>query len=834
MVTNENTPRGARKQPSRRSRRKEAFEASHVGLDDVLGWGATTDDPAPVVKKGRTIVKAIAISAFMGVLVALVPVPFIGAASITMREVQDAWDHMDTDLPTQSLPQRSVIKAADGTKIAEFFSENRVPVSLDDVPQVMQDALLAIEDSRYYDHAGVDVRGTLRALASNLVNDSTQGGSTITQQYVKQVLADAATSQAELDAVTSRTSYMRKLREARYAIALEDRLTKDQILEGYLNIAYFGDGAYGVGTAAKHYFNKDVADLNLTEAALLAGIVRNPSGYDPTDNLTAATQRRNVVLARMRDLDYITPTQQAKARAKKVRLNVTTAANGCHTSKYPFFCQYVKQQLENDPVFGDTAEARQQRLYRGGMTITTTLDPAKQDAAQQAVDNGMGRNNRVATSAVVVEPGTGKVASMVVNRTFGKAIPGRYDRTEMLLPTLPVYQPGSNFKPITLAAALERGFDPATKMSAPPVYAPSGMNYPSSGFTNSGSSTSGTFNAAQAIWRSSNTWFVKLEEQVGVLNVATMAQRLGITSLPTSGPRAITPRDASLTLGAYEVSPMELAGVYATFAARGVHCTPIVIDSITDATGNTVAVPDANCHEAIPASVADTIATIMAGTINGPDPYRTGKDMAFGRVAAGKTGTTQNNAAVWFSGFTPQYATSVVAMDPRGGFRYPLQGVYANGTYIARGYGSLISGPIWRNIMADIHDGLPKKAFPPPGAITGYSHTAPDVRGLTLEQAYQVLTNAGYEVALADKRGPKDPLLVADRVYSTTPAAGALVGMGTTVTITMTAGSDLHVTLDTDTGEETATGPRNEIGGGIVTDTEGQADKSDTTSATRP
>ena len=806
-------------EPSRRALRKEAFKASHVELDAVLGWAATTDEPAPPVRKIRSVVKAVTLAAFMGVLVSLVPIPVIGAAAITMREVQDAWDHMDTDLPTQPLPQRSVIKAADGTKIAEFYSENRVPVSLNDVPQTMRDALLAIEDSRYYDHAGVNIRGTARALASNLLNDSTQGGSTITQQYVKQVLADAATSQAELQAVTSRTSYMRKLREARYAIALEDRLTKDQILEGYLNIAYFGDGAYGVGTAAKHYFNKNVTDLNLGESALLAGIVRNPSGYDPTDNLTAAQQRRNVVLSRMQELDYITLKQQTRARTKQVRLNVTTPANGCHSSKYPFFCQYVKQQMETNPVFGDTAEARQQRLYRGGMTITTTLDPAKQDAAQAAVDAGLGRNNRVAASTVTVEPGTGRVVSMALNRTFGKAAPGRFDKTELILPTLPVFQPGSNFKPITLAAALERGFDPTTKMSAPPVYAPSGMNYPSTGFTNSGSATSGTFNAAQAIWRSSNTWFIRLEEQVGVLNVAAMAQRLGITSLPTSGPRAITPRDASLTLGAYEVSPMELAGAYATFAARGIHCTPVVIDTITGATGNTVTVPDADCHEAIPASVADTIATIMAGTINGPDPYRTGKDMTFGRVAAGKTGTTQNNAAVWFSGFTPQYATSVAAMDPRGGFRYPLQGVYANGQYIARGYGSLIAGPIWRNIMASIHAGLPKKAFPPPGAITGYSHTAPDVRGLTLEQAYQVLTAAGYKVALADKRAPKDTLLVTDRVHSTTPAAGALVGMGTTITITMTAGSDLNVTLDADTGDDEATGPRHEIGGGIVTGT---------------
>ena len=225
---------------------------------------------------------------------------------------------------------------------------------------------------------------------SNLVNESTQGGSTLTQQYVKQVLADAATSAEELAQVTSRTSYMRKLREAKYATALERRLTKEQILEGYLNIAYFGDGAYGVGTAARHYFNKDVADLSLAESALLAGIVQNPAAHDPTDNKHGSRVRRNTVLMRMNELGYINDDRYYVARGKPVKLDVTTPANGCHSATYPFFCQYVKQQLETDPVFGQTPEARQQRLYRGGMTIQTTLDPTKQDIAQDAVDGCTG------------------------------------------------------------------------------------------------------------------------------------------------------------------------------------------------------------------------------------------------------------------------------------------------------------------------------------------------------------------------------------------------------------------------------------------------------------
>lgn len=816
--------------PSRRAARQAAKAQSMVGLDALMGFPVTHPAPAKRPSRVAAALKAVAVAGFTGALLASVTLPVVGAGAITLREAGDYWENLPATLPAQPLPQRSVILAADGSKIATFYSENRVLVSLAEVPQVMRDAIIAIEDSRFYDHHGVDLRGTGRALANNLLTDSTQGGSTITQQYVKQVLADAATSQTELDAVTSRTSYLRKLREARYATELEDTLTKDQILEGYLNIAYFGDGAYGVGTAAKHYFNAKVEDLTLAQAALLAGLVKNPTGYDPTNNPAAAEDRRNTVLYRMHQLGQITDRAYRRATTEPVTLDLTTPANGCPASRYPFVCQYVKQQLETNPVFGATPAARQQRLFRGGMTIHTTLDPGKQDLAQRAVDVALGRDNRVAASSVTVEPGTGHVVAMAVNRTFGASKPGHFDKTELILPALPAFQPGSNFKPFTLAAALERGFNPATVMTAPAVYAPAGMNYPGAGFQNSGSAATGTFTAAQAIWRSSNTWFVKLEEQVGVLNVAKMAQRLGITSLPLDGERAITARDASLTLGAYEVSPLEMAGAYATFAARGVHCTPIMITAITGPTGDPVPVPDADCHEAIPAAVADTIATIMEGTIDGPDPYRTGAAMSIGRPAAGKTGTTQYNAAVWFSGFTPQYATSVWVGDPRGGFAYPLRNFYAHGQYISRAYGGLVAGPIWKQVMAGIHAGLPVKAFTPPTGVTGYTNVAPDVRGLTLEQAYQALTRAGFKVALDPTTAKRDRLLRKDRVHSTDPAPGALIGLGTTITLTLTAGSSLNVTLDpappspdpadvpAPTGDPHG-GPRVETGGGVVTAT---------------
>lgn len=788
----------ATKRPSRRER----IEASHTSLDNLLGW-QTAEAVEPTRAKGRVVRGGIIATIASALFASAMALPFIGASAITINQAADYWAQMPTTLPDVPVPTRSVMLAADGTQIAQFYSENRVEVTSDEVPQVMKDAVVAIEDSRFYDHHGVDFRGIARAAVTNLLTDSTQGGSTLTQQYVKNRLASAAEDDKTRQEVTSRTSYLRKLREARLAIELEKRWSKDQILLGYLNIAYYGDGAYGIGTAARHYFNTSVSDLTTAQAALLAGLVQNPTGYDPTNHKDAARTRRDIVLTRMHDLDYLSDRAYRHAMREPVRLDLTEAHSGCYTSRYPFFCQWVKTRIESDPVFGRTQAQRNERLFRGGMVIRTTLDPVAQDIAQDAVDEALGRKNRVAAAAVTVEPGTGNIVAFAVNRTFGVGKPGTFDKTEVVLPAVQGMQPGSNFKPFTLAAALERGYDPATTWTAPDVYRPAGMNYPGDGFVNSAVGDAGTLNAAQALWRSSNTWFVHLEEQVGVLNVASMAERLGITSLPRTGPTAITARDASLTLGAYEVSPLEMAGAYATFAAHGVHCTPVGITSITGPGPDTdngaadvdVAVPDADCHEAIPASVADTVADIMQGTIDGPDPYRTGADETIGRPAAGKTGTTQSNAAVWFSGYTPQYATSVWVGDPRGGFAHPLQNFTAYGQTIAKAYGGTVAGPIWKAVMLGLHRHLPVEQFTKPTTTVSTGTVTPDVRGLTLDAAYRALSDAGFEVVLSDDTANDDKVLGPDLVASTNPAGGTFLGLATEVTITMTAGSDARVRL---------------------------------------
>ncbi|MFC6153617.1 penicillin-binding protein [Nocardioides yefusunii] len=733
--------------------------------------------------------------------------PLAAAGVLATWVARDYWESLPTELPDTPVPTRSKILAADGSLIAQFYSENRINITAEQVPDVLRDAVVSIEDERFDEHSGVDLKAIMRAAVSNARGGgSTQGGSTLTMQYVKNVLATAAEDDETRAYVTSRTSYVRKLREARLAIEAEKKMTKDEVLLGYLNIAYFGDGAYGVGAAARHYFNRKVVDLTPAQAALLAGIVQNPSRFNPAQNPEDARARRNVVLTKMHSLGKLDDAEFAKARDSKIKLKLRNAKNGCTSSKYPFYCQWVRETLAKDPAFGETQAVRNERLYRGGLTIKTALDPAKQAAAQEAVDSVLGRDNRVASVAAVVEPGTGRVVAMAQNRSFGTSAEGKFDKTEIVLGTTQGMQPGSTFKPITLAAALEKGLDPTEKINAPASYRPANQNLPASGsFTNSTGGGTGDLDAYQAIARSSNTWFVKVQERYGVLTVADMAQRLGLTSLPRSGKRAITERDASLTLGAYEVSPVEMAGAYATFAASGIHCTPIAITKVTGPGGSKVAVPSANCHQAIESSVASKVAEIMTGTIDGKDSARTGAEQSFGRPAAGKTGTTTENAAVWFAGYTPQYATTVWVGDPRGASKYPLKNFYANGRFIARAYGGSVAGPIWRKVMVGVHEGVAVRGFDEPTASELGVAAVPQVRGLDAGAAYRALTRAGFRVEFEDSTtdsfqlprsgAAKASSLPSGAVVDSTPAPGSAAGVGAVVKVKMNTGSDLDFDL---------------------------------------
>jgi membrane peptidoglycan carboxypeptidase len=410
-----------------------------------------------------------------GVLVALIALPGVGSAGLTARDAANNFEDMDGQLKTSPPSEKTVMYDVNGKEIARFFDKYRESIHLDQVDPVMKQAIVDIEDSRFYQHGALDAKGTIRALASNANSAQTQGGSTLTQQYVKNLLVDNAKTDAEYRDATAPT-VGRKMRELRYALDIEQRMTKDQILEGYLNVAYFGAGAYGVQAASKRYFSKPATKLDLEEAALLAGITQNPTAYDPIRNPDAARKRRDIVLYRMAQLKHITKKQADTAAAKPIELNETQPKGGCETSKAPYFCEYAKYdvlQILSGGKYWQMQPKQQQdivnKLNRGGYTIRTTLDMKDQNAVDRALRSNVPPSGHRVGAEAMVEPGTGRVKAIGLSKRFGEG----KGRTTINLPADAVHgggngvSAGSTFKVFTLAAALDQGIPVNTNINSP-------------------------------------------------------------------------------------------------------------------------------------------------------------------------------------------------------------------------------------------------------------------------------------------------------------------------------------------------------------------------------
>jgi membrane peptidoglycan carboxypeptidase len=732
------------------------------------------------------------VSGLAGVLIAGMLLPIAGGAALGARNAAQAFESLPSALDTPPLAQRSVILAKDGSIIAEYFAQNRISVPLVGISKTMQDAIIAIEDARFYEHAGVDIRGTLRALRSNTASGGvTQGGSTITQQYVKTTLVENAKTEEEREAARER-SVQRKLREARLAVALEQRLTKQEILERYLNTVYFGEGAYGVQAAAQRFFGVDAIKLNAVQSATLAGLVQSPIALSPIENPERAEARRNLVLQRMVATGALT-ADQARTRSRtpiERTLKVREVPNGCARSYAPFFCDFVIRTIRTDPVFGRTAEAREAFLNRGGLTINTGLDPDLQRAAQQAVDGNIPRtdSSRKAAAISVVEPGTGAVRAMAQNRSWGREGRGfttiNFNVDTKYGGSLGA-QPGSTFKVFVLAAALDQGIPITTGISSPRRKTFSGFQNCGSGgtfppYTVENSTGSGFYSMRAATADSVNTYFVELEKRTGLCRPAQIAKELGVTRATGEDLQTIP----SFVLGSQPVSPLAMAEAYATFAASGVHCNAVGITSITDRAGRDVRIPAANCEQKLKPAVADGVSQLLTSVMT----EGTGQRLQIGRPVAGKTGTTNENAAVWFAGYTPQLAAAAWIGDPRGGQRFPIRDITINGRFISKGFGGLLAGPIWQATMRAGMQGLPVEQFPlpDPSVVAGLPTTVPDVRGLTPAEALKRLQDAGLKPEIAEFRAfSSQP---ENTVAFTSPGAERRVTSGATVRVTLSDG----------------------------------------------
>ncbi len=589
-----------------------------------------------------------------------------------------------------------------------------------DIPEVLRRAVVAAEDKRFYSHRGFDLPAAVRAAWADIRGGKVvQGGSTITQQYVKNAYTSGERTLA------------RKIREAVLASRLDRRVTKDEILYRYLSGLYLGGGAYGVGAAAQSYFQKPVNDLTLSESALLAGIIPAPSRYEPRGNPATAEANRVRVLDSMLEMRSIGPTQHAEAVAQRLFVKGVhgTEPPGPATvvhplelqsTTQPYFFDYVRRYLE--------ARYGEDLVYRGGLRVETSLDPRLQKLAEDTVARTLqGTSAPLEMSLVSVEPGTGYVKAVVGGRDFAKsqvnlALGKCADRGDEPLPDGPIClagggsgrQPGSAYKPFTLARAFEEGIGPNRVYSGPSRYTVPGCRGTGCTVSNVESGSYGSLSLRQGTHYSVNTLYAQLVLDVGVKDAAEMAHRLGITMVRPDGNQPNgEPYGASLTLGAAETSPLDMAAAYAVFAARGNQFAATPVVKVLDAGGrvledNTSRKPKRVLSEA----VADNVTDVLKGVITSG----TGRGADIGRPngSAGKTGSSEDNADAWFVGYTPALSTAVWMGYSDSNTR-SLRNI--KGVNIV--YGGTIPASTWKAFMGEALKNAPPADFPSPAPLAG-------------------------------------------------------------------------------------------------------------------
>ena len=715
------------------------FPAMGTERDGQSAPGVTGRPP----RRWRGLGTFLGVSALTGVLLAGFLLPVVGSSGLLVKAASDHFEDLPSAFQAPTLPQRTQILAADGSVIAQTWGDygNRVVVPMNQINPNMPNALVAIEDSRYYEHGGIDLTGTVRALFNDTQGGDIQGGSTITQQYVKNVLLLDAGTNTQLQQQAIADTLARKITELRYAVSVEREMSKEQILQDYLNLVYFGNGAYGVQAAAQRYFSTTAAKLTPPQAALLAAIVNSPTYYDPFNYPQNALARRNVVLQKMADpeLHYLTAKQAADYAKTPLALAPSAANSGCiaATASAAFYCNYVYTTFLADPDFGATAADREALWEQGGLTINTTLDPAAQNAAAKAVADHTYPTDKVASAIVMIQPGTGQIKAMAQSRPMGNDA----GQTYVNLSADPQhngtlgYQAGSSFKIFTGLAALNQGIDPSLPINAVSplvlggttlatcVNGQTSITWPNSYQPTNDDHNSYLVPMDQAFWYSVNTYFLSLETQTGLCAPAQVAESMGVTQDNDLGQGKPLNQYASFTLGTNQITPVEMAAAYATVAAQGVYCTPYVITGMTDVTGKQYKGQRQTCKQVLAANTANELTSMLEGVLTQAGATADGLGLAGGRPAAGKTGTTDSSVATWFDGYTPQLAAAVWTgfVSPSAGesmSNMSVGGQYYGGEL----FGATISAPIWQQAMNGALADQPVLTFNPP---TGFPTDQP-------------------------------------------------------------------------------------------------------------
>ena len=658
-----------------------------------------------------------------GVVVSLMAMPAVFGTNNAAKALAPSLTVEGIDFDVTSLPQKSTLYASDGkTVIASFYAQNREVVPIKNISVYMQRAVVAREDRRFFEHAGVDVQGVLRAFVQTYVaKGDTQGGSSLTQQYVKNVLMVKAREDddpiAEYHA--SEDTVARKLREMLIAVQMEKKYSKYEILQGYLNIAQFGSGSlYGVEAAAKRYFNTTAANLSVVQAATIAAITKNPEKYDPSieANQKTSEEQRNIVLDLMLQEKFITKAQHDKAKATPLKdtLNIQSVQQGCQVAgDAAFFCSYVTNQILNSKEFGNTAQARQKLLNEGGLEIYTTMDVNANNAAMKAardtipVDDPTGFEVTIAA----IKPGTGEVLGFGINRTYDATDAAKTDPTRTSINYAVDHKDGggigfnvgSTWKPINMIAWMLQGHSINESLRTYTSYANSSFNcskFSGHGTWSLHNSEGGTVSQEtplQGLIKSHNTTQASMTQQIGLCAIADAAKTVGYHNaiLGQEDVYSANSFNPPMIIGSVQASPLTMANVYATIAANGVECTPIAIKKVIKQNGKSIKVPSANCHQAISPEIAQTTAyALNQGVLKGEAKAA---QLDNNRKTFAKTGTNEQTYMLT-AGFVPNQVAAFVAVG-NAEVQESFSGKTINGVSHGTWYGMYIASPAWKEFV---------------------------------------------------------------------------------------------------------------------------------------
>jgi len=711
-----------------------------------------------------------------------------------------------------ALPETSFIYSADGALITTLHAgENRVVVRSRKIPDVVRDAVIAIEDQRFYDHSGLDVRALLRAAYRDATTgEVVEGGSTITQQLVKKLY------------VGDEQTVGRKIREAYLAWQLEQRMSKDRILTRYLNTVYFGNGAYGILAASETYYGVEPLELTLSQAATLAGLIAAPVDYDPVRHPGRSERRRNHVLTLMLGLDMIDEAEFEKASGSPIALDLTPE-DATHYPA-PWFVDYVKEWFLSNPRFGETPQDRYDLLFEGGLRIVTTVDLQLQRAAERAIGSVLTEPADPYGALTAIDPRTGYVRAMVGGRDYWNE-DDDFARINLATGGVTGRQAGSAFKPFALVAALEHGIPRTQPLngSTAHILLQDGTYWDPH---NAEGSAYGTISLESASVNSVNVAYANLlsvigdgDPYAGAAALVEAAMRMGIRCCPRTtepnGPLAAVP---AAVLGVNEVSTLEMASAFGTLANVGRHVQPTPVISVTTSDGDVIYQAPPRAQQAVEPAIAAEAVDILKGVVSSG----TGVGANIGRPQFGKTGTAQNASDAWFVGAVPQMVTAVWVGFPQG--QIPM---CCGNVRISIVYGGTWPASIWRAFMLAATRGVPAKEFgtdvdyvtlrvdvtqgclanpyTPPGDIDVLRFPAgaeptlevctepsssrlpvvPSVIGLDRQAATSALHDAGFVVATVFVQSDLQP----GTVIAQDPGGGSRLILTGTVTITVAKGA---------------------------------------------